>query len=92
MSTTDPLVPVLAGVIADLLRFLDECEDDEVADDTAVKLLENASWELSRLPEAQRDRLAAVFADLATAEPDPGRRTALAEFPYNCGLLEDPPA
>ncbi|MFC8717443.1 hypothetical protein [Kitasatospora sp. NPDC057198] len=92
MSTTDPLVPVLAGVLADLLRFLDECGEEEVADDTAVQLLENASWELNRLPEAQRDRLTAVFADLAAAEPDPGRRTALAEFPYNCGLVEEPPS
>ncbi|MFD0566737.1 hypothetical protein ACFQ2M_35910 [Kitasatospora saccharophila] len=49
MNTTDPLVPALAGVLADLLRFLDECEDDEVADDTAVGLLENVAGELNSL-------------------------------------------
>ncbi|WP_033217441.1 hypothetical protein [Kitasatospora phosalacinea] len=92
MSTTDPLVPALAGVIADLLRFLDECEDDEVADDTAVGLMENVAGELNNLPEAQRERLTAVFADLAAAEPDPGRRVSLAEFPYACDLVEEPPA
>ncbi|MFE1318718.1 hypothetical protein [Kitasatospora phosalacinea] len=92
MSTTDPLVPALAGVLADLLRFLDECGEDEVAEDTAVGLMEDVAGELSRLPEAQRGRLTAVFADLAAAEPDPGRRTALAEFPYHCGLAEEPPA
>ncbi|GAA2109514.1 hypothetical protein GCM10009759_50150 [Kitasatospora saccharophila] len=64
MNTTDPLVPALAGVLADLLRFLDECEDDEVADDTAVGLLENVAGELNSLPPAQRERLTAVFTDL----------------------------
>ncbi|MFD8596718.1 hypothetical protein ACFV1L_17120 [Kitasatospora sp. NPDC059646] len=89
MIDTDPLVPALAGIVLDVLRFLDTCDDEEVDPDTAVKMTENVAWLLSRLPPDQIDRLLAVVADLAETEPDPGRREFLTAFPFACGLREE---
>ncbi|WP_354637701.1 hypothetical protein [Kitasatospora camelliae] len=85
----DPLVPVLAGLVVDLVRFLDECEDDEVDPDAAVRIAEHVSWVLLRLPEEQRDRFLRVLDEAAVAEPDPARRAYLRSFPHACGLVED---
>lgn len=90
MNDTDPLVPVLAGLVVDVVRFLDSCEDDEVDPDSAVKMLESVSWVLTRLPGDQRDRFLAVLAALAAAEQEPGRRAFLEEFPFAGGLVAAP--
>ncbi|MGX4735883.1 hypothetical protein [Kitasatospora griseola] len=90
MTDTDPLLAVLAAVVVDLVRSLDECDDDVVDPDYAVKLLESASWTLTRLPRDQRDRLLRVLSDLAEAEPSPQRREFLASFPVAAGLAEQP--
>ncbi|KPC68344.1 hypothetical protein ADL35_43805 [Streptomyces sp. NRRL WC-3753] len=89
MTDTDPLVPVLAGLVVDVVRFLDSCEDDEVDPDSAVKMMESVSWVLTRLPQDQRDRFLKVLADLAEAEPEPGRREFLRAFPFSSGLVEE---
>ncbi|MFJ9456199.1 hypothetical protein ACIRST_14055 [Kitasatospora sp. NPDC101447] len=89
MNDTDPLVPVLAGLVVDVLWFLDSCEDDEVDPDSAVKMTESVSWVLGRLPQDQRERFLTVLADLAGAEQDPGRRGFLEAFPFSCGLVEE---
>ncbi|MDH6229063.1 MULTISPECIES: hypothetical protein [Streptomyces] len=91
MTDTDPLVPVLAGLVVDVVRFLDSCEDDEVDPDSAVKMMESVGWVLTRLPQDQRDRFLKVLADLAEAEQDPGRREFLQGFPFACGLVEEEP-
>lgn len=39
MTAMDPLVPALAGLIVDVVWFLDSCGDDEVDPDSAVKML-----------------------------------------------------
>ncbi|MFB7379160.1 hypothetical protein ACFC6U_33345 [Kitasatospora purpeofusca] len=92
MTDTDPLVPVLAGLVVDIVRFLDNCEDDEVDPDSAVRVMESVSWVLTRLPDGQRDRFLTVLADLATAETDPRRREFLDGFPFACGLGDEQPA
>ncbi|GAB3910320.1 hypothetical protein [Microbispora bryophytorum] len=89
MTDMDPLVPVLAGLVVDVVWFLDGCKDDEVDPDSAVKMMENVSGVLLRLPQDQRDRFLNVLRDLAEAETDPGRREFLRAFPFASGLVED---
>ncbi|MFJ5612590.1 hypothetical protein ACIQCJ_24810 [Streptomyces sp. NPDC093221] len=90
MTDTDPLVPVLAGFVVDIVWFLDSCEDDEVAPDSAVKMMESVAWFLGRLPQDQRDRMLQVLVDLAEAEETPSRREFLEEFPAALGLIDEP--
>ncbi|MFD8321891.1 hypothetical protein [Kitasatospora purpeofusca] len=85
-------MPVLVGLVVDVVRFLDSCEDDEVDPDAAVGVLESVSWVLTRLPHGQRERFLTAIADLATTETDPGRREFLQAFPLACGLLDERPA
>ena len=87
MTAMDPLVPALAGLVVDVVWFLDSCGDDEVDPDSAVKMLEGVGGELLRLPLDQRDRLLRVLTDLAEAEQDPARREFLGSFPFACGLV-----
>ncbi|MFJ8627479.1 hypothetical protein ACIRD3_32220 [Kitasatospora sp. NPDC093550] len=89
MTDADPLVPVLAGLLVDVVRFLDSCEDDEVDPDSAVKMMESVSWVLGQLPQDQRERFLTVVADLAEAEHDLGRREFLENFPFTSGLAEE---
>ncbi|MFE3032301.1 hypothetical protein ACFXKY_11670 [Streptomyces canus] len=89
MTDMDPLVPVLAGLVVDVVWFLDSCDDDEVDPDSAVKMMESVSWVLGRLPQDQRDGFLKVLADLAEAEQDPGRKEFLDAFPFASGLVEE---
>ncbi|MEE1823713.1 hypothetical protein PUR61_16160 [Streptomyces sp. BE20] len=91
MTDTDPLVPVLAGLVVDIVRFLDTCEDDEVDPDSAVTMTESVSWALTRLPHDQRERFLTTLADLAAAETNPGRREFIKAFPFACGLIDEEP-
>lgn len=91
MTDTDPLVAVLAGLVVDVVWFLDSCEDDEVDPDSAVKMMESVSWMLTRLPQDQRHRFLQVLADLAEAEQNPSRREVLEAFPFASGLVEEEP-
>ncbi|MFJ1584631.1 hypothetical protein ACIOC1_15080 [Streptomyces sp. NPDC088197] len=90
MTDTDPLVPVLAGLVVDIVWFLDSCEDDEVDPDSAVKMMESVAWVLGRLPQDQRDRMLQVLVDLAEAEETPSRREFLEKFPVALGLIDEP--
>ncbi|MER7754670.1 hypothetical protein [Kitasatospora sp. NPDC097643] len=92
MIDTDPLVPVLAGLVVDTLWFLDNCGDEEVDPDSAVKMAESVTWVLRQLPPGQRGRFLRVLGDLAAVEPDPRRREYLESFPFACGLVEERPA
>ncbi|MFC9331546.1 hypothetical protein [Kitasatospora sp. NPDC057015] len=89
MTVIDPLVPVLAGLLVDTIRFLDGCDDDEVDPDCAVKVMEDVASVLKRLPSEQLDRLLLAIGGLAEAEADPGRREFLEAFPDACGLVEE---
>ncbi|MFE2889328.1 hypothetical protein [Streptomyces sp. NPDC059272] len=90
MTDTDPLVPVLAGIVVDVVWFLDSCEDHEVDPESAVKMMESVAWVLGRLPQDQRDRMLQVLADLAETEETPSRREFWEEFPVALGLIDEP--
>ncbi|WP_089226717.1 hypothetical protein [Actinacidiphila glaucinigra] len=92
MTDADPLVPLLAGIVVDVVHFLDTCGDDEVAPDVAVRTAEHAGWVLHNLPPRQRARFLRVLDDLAAAEPDPARRRALESFGFACGLVAEEPS
>ncbi|WP_433518748.1 hypothetical protein ACQP2T_26555 [Nonomuraea sp. CA-143628] len=89
MTDVDPLVPVLAGLVVDVVWFLEGCGDDEVDPDSAVKMMESVGWVLLQLPADQRGRFLQVLTDLAEAEPNSGRREFLESFPFAVGLVED---
>ncbi|MEU5768746.1 hypothetical protein ABZ782_22830 [Streptomyces asoensis] len=89
MTDKDPLVPALAGILVDVVWWLERCGDEEVDPDSAVKIMESVGGELLRLPSDQRERLVEVLADLAEAEQDPARREFLESFPSAVGLDED---
>ncbi len=89
MTDTDPLVPVLAGLLIDNLWFLDGCDDDEVHPDSALKVMENVAALLKNLPSEQVDRFLLALQSLVEAEADPGRREFLMAFPAACGLVEE---
>ncbi|MFE0628209.1 hypothetical protein ACFW3D_14710 [Streptomyces sp. NPDC058864] len=91
-TDTDPLVPVLAGIVVDVVHSLDTCGDDEVAPDVAVRTAEHAGWVLGALPPRERARFLRVLDDLAAAEPDPARRRALESFGFACGLVVEEPS
>lgn len=88
---TDPLVPVLVGLVVDVVWWLDSCGDEEVDPDAAVKMMENVAWVMGDLPDDQQQRLIEVLGELADAEQDPARAKQLRSFPFDCGLVEDDP-
>jgi hypothetical protein len=91
VNGSDPLVPVLAGLVVDMVWWLDSCRDDEVDPDSAVKMMESVAWVLGNLPEDQSERLIETIRQMAAAEADPGRRQQLLAFSFACGLVEDEP-
>jgi hypothetical protein len=91
MTDSDPLVPVLAGLVVDMVWWLESCGDEEVHPDSAVKIMESVAWVLLKLPAEQRARFLDVITKLAEAEEHPGRREALSAFPFACGLVEGEP-
>ncbi|MFF3566001.1 hypothetical protein ACFYXS_38845 [Streptomyces sp. NPDC002574] len=85
----DPLVPALAGLLVDVVWWLESCGDEEVDPDSAVKMMEGVGGVLLQLPPDQRARLVQALADLAEAEQDPARRSVLESFPFAVGMAED---
>lgn len=90
MNGSDPLVPVLVGLVVDIAWYLDSCDDDEVDTDAAAKMLESIGSVLDQLPQDQRDRVLTILAGLAEAEQHPGRREFLEAFPVDFGLIDEP--
>jgi hypothetical protein len=88
----DPLVPVLAGLIVDIMWWLDSCGDEEVDPDSAVKMMENVAWIMGELPADQQQRLIETLGTLADAEQHPARAKQLRSFPFAYGLVEDDPS
>ncbi|MEU1540449.1 hypothetical protein ABZ461_20480 [Actinacidiphila glaucinigra] len=87
-TDTDPLVPVRAGVVVDVVHSLDTCGDDEAAPDVAVRTAEHAGWALRELPPRDRARFLRVLGDLPAAEPDPARRPGGPRFHLRAGRGE----
>jgi len=83
-------VPTLTGLLIDVVWWLENCGDEEVDPDSAVKMMESAGWVLLQLPSDQRERLFLhVIADLGEAEQGPARRDFLESFPFAIGMVED---
>jgi len=82
---------VSAGLVADLMWWLDACADDDVDLHVAVKLQESAAAWVDDLTGAQRARLLEVLGQLAAGERHDGRRHALRLFPFAVGLTDDEP-
>ncbi|MGW6544516.1 hypothetical protein ACWGBH_16900 [Streptomyces massasporeus] len=89
MTDRDPLVPALAGLLVDVVWWLESCGDEEVDPDSAVKMMESVGGVLLRLPSDQRQQLLRVLADLAEAEQDSARREFLESFPFSIGIEDE---
>ncbi|WP_406168525.1 hypothetical protein OIE52_25285 [Streptomyces canus] len=89
MADLDPLVPALTGLLVDVVWWLENCGDEEVDPDSAVKMMESVGGVLLRLPSDQRERLLQALAGLAEAEEDHARREVLESFPFAIGLVGD---
>ena len=85
------LLRVVAGLVVDVMWWLDTCSDDEVDPDVAVKLQESAVAAIDGLPHESRNRLLEVVGELATVERHAARRYELLAFPFAVGLAEDEP-
>ncbi|MFD4404604.1 hypothetical protein ACFWPH_17785 [Nocardia sp. NPDC058499] len=88
MDNSDPLVMILTGFIVDFTSWLDSCGDDEVALDSAVKIMEHVAAVLRDAPPAQRPRFLDALDELAHSEQDPNRRDAFLAFPHAIGLAD----
>ena len=64
MSAIDPLVRSLTAQVLEFLWLLDNCGDDEVNPDSAVKMTEIMCWQLQQLPADQFDRIRQAVAML----------------------------
>jgi hypothetical protein len=82
---------VLAGLVVDIVWWLDSRGDEEVDPDSAVKMMESVAWVLLNSPADQRAQFLDVLSELARAEEHPGRRQQLLTFPFACGLVQDEP-
>jgi hypothetical protein len=82
---------VLAGLVVDIVWWLESCGDDEVDPDSVGKIMESMAWVLLNLPAEQRARFLDVLTELAEAEEHPGQREVLLAFPFACGLVEGEP-
>ncbi|MGW3324533.1 hypothetical protein [Streptomyces virginiae] len=90
MSAYPSLTHALAEALVDALRFIDGCEDEEMDQDDAVRMLEWASHILSRLSDGQRGEFLDLLGKMAEEESDSARRAFLREFPEGFGLVEEP--
>lgn len=91
-TDTDPFVPVLAGIVVDVVHSLDTCADDEVAPEVGVRTAEHAGWVLHNLPPRRRARFLRVLDGGGRAGPGAARRRALESFGFTCGLVEEEPS
>ncbi|MCX4960907.1 hypothetical protein [Streptomyces virginiae] len=90
MSAYASLTHALAEALVDVLRFVEGCEDEEMDQDDAVRMLEWAGHILSRLSDEQRGEFLDLLGKMAEEESDPARRAFLREFPEGFGLVEEP--
>ncbi|MFF0073130.1 hypothetical protein [Streptomyces sp. NPDC005494] len=89
MPAFPSLSHALAEALVDVLWFIEGAEDDQMDPDDAVKVSEGVAHLVSTLPRTQRSELVGLLAAMAEAEPDPGRRAFLDEFPESFGLVEE---
>jgi hypothetical protein len=82
-------VTTAAGLLVDLMWWLDTCEDEQVDSFVAVKLQEATGAWLDELTAGQRRRLVEVLAGLAASEKHNGRRYEIRVFAFALGLTND---
>jgi len=78
-----------AGLLVDLMWWLDTCEDEQVDSFVAVKLQEATGAWLDELTADQRRRLVEVLAELAASEQHNGRRYEIRVFAFALGLANN---
>ena len=76
--------PLLRAIIAAFLA-LENGSDDDIDPDWAVKAMENISWEILKLGDADQEALRADFLALAEEDPEPWRSFVRA-FPDSINL------
>ena len=80
-----------AGLLVDVMWWLETRPDDEVDEWAAGKIQESTAASVAALSDRQRRRLLEILADLAAAERHDVRRYELRFFPFACGLLDTEP-
>ncbi|MFV2176747.1 hypothetical protein ACFHW2_21435 [Actinomadura sp. LOL_016] len=88
MNGSSELVRQLLETVVAFTRFFDTCDESVVDDDTAVKQLEQVSYVMSQLSDADKLRLVEELAAMATGESDPEYRQYLENFALTVGLIE----
>ncbi|WP_328723441.1 hypothetical protein OHT52_30675 [Streptomyces sp. NBC_00247] len=88
MPVYSSLTHALAETLVDVLGFIEDCEDEQMDPDDAVRVLEGVGHLFSKLSRGQRSEFIDLLGTMAEAEPDPTRREFLQRFPEDFGLLE----
>ncbi|MFD6880633.1 MULTISPECIES: hypothetical protein [unclassified Streptomyces] len=89
MPVYPSLTHALAEALVDVLRFVEDSEEESMDADDAVKILEGVAHLVGELSAEQRGELGDLLGTMAEAEVDPVRREFLEEFPEGFGLLDD---
>ncbi|WP_314241546.1 hypothetical protein [Streptomyces sp. DSM 40907] len=84
------LARALTEALVDVLRFIEGCDDEQMDQDDAVRMLEWVGHLMSRLSDDQRGEFIDLLGKMAGEEDDPARRAFLREFPEGFGLVEEP--
>ncbi|HEY9327525.1 MAG TPA: hypothetical protein VIS09_04705 [Streptomyces sp.] len=87
MPVYSPLTHALAAALADVLRFIEGSEDEQMDPDDAVKVLEGVAHLVVELSSAHRSELIGLLGTMAIAESDPARRAFLEGFRKALGAL-----
>lgn len=89
-----PVYPSLPRALTeapvDVLRFVEGCDDEQMDQDAAVRMLEWAGHLMSRLSGDQRGEFLDLLGRMAEEEAEPARRAFLREFPEGFGLVGEP--
>lgn len=78
-----------AGLLIDLMWWLDTCDDEQVDPFVVVKLQEGTGAWLDELTAAQRRTLAEALGELAASEDHHARRYEIRVFAFALGLVGD---
>lgn len=89
MSAYSSLARALAEGLVGVLWFVEGCDDDQMNQDDAVKVLEGAAHLMTQLSSDQRTELIDLLRSMAEEEPDLSRREFLEGFPAGFGLVEE---
>ncbi|MYT21527.1 hypothetical protein GTW69_14720 [Streptomyces sp. SID7760] len=88
-SSYSSLTRALAETLVDVLWFIEGCEDEQMDQDDAVKVLEGVAHVVGTLPTDQQQELNELVAEMAASETNLARREFLEGFPEGYGLVDD---